>query len=338
MREIESCRWSQTHGCWYCDYADDEIQAINRVLKGHATIDISKLDTGAKGKMSVVREFELMGQPIRQIPPEYIKVLEKQRYSVNTIKTYVSMFSEFVNYYAERELEEIKKEEIHNYIHYLVKERKLSISSQNQAINAIKFYYERVLNLPRETYYFERPRSEKPLPEVLSKEEVRQILRSVRNLKHKCVLTLIYSAGLRIGEAINLKVSDISFDRGTLRVKMGKGRKDRLTVLSEAAIPLLERYIQYYQPDNYLFEGWYNDRYSYSSIRAIFRRALMDCGINKRLTVHSLRHSFATHLMEHGTDLRYIQTLLGHSSSKTTEIYTHVSTNALMNIKSPLDI
>jgi site-specific recombinase XerD len=311
---------------------------LHQLLKGVAITDISKLDTGSKGKMSVVREFELTGQPIRPIPPDYIKVLEKQRYSGNTIKTYVSMFSEFVNYYAERELEEIDKEEIHDYIHYLVKERKLSTSSQNQAINAIKFYYEKVLNLARETYYFERPRPEKPLPDVLSREEVQQILASVRNLKHKCVLTLIYSSGLRIGEAINLKVGDISFDRKTLTVKMGKGKKDRLTVLSDNAMPLLEKYIHHYQPDKYLFAGWHNDRYSYSSIRAIFRRALMDCGINKRLTVHSLRHSFATHLMEHGTDLRYIQTLLGHNSTRTTEIYTHVSRNAIMNIKSPLDI
>ena len=338
VREVESCRWSRTHRCWYCDFAEEEIKSIHRLLKGLATIDISRLDTGTKGKMSLVRVRELSDKPVRAIPEEYVRELEKQRYSPNTIKTYVSMFHEFVNYFAERELTEINKEEIHEYLHYLVKKRSLSRSSQNQAINAIKFYYEKVLNNPRETYYIERPRREKPLPDVLSKEEVRQILASVKNIKHKCILTLIYSAGLRIGEAINLKVNDISFDRKTLIVKMGKGKKDRLTLLSEAAIPLLERYTEHYKPENYLFEGWHRDQYSYSSIRCIFRRALRNCGISKRLTVHALRHSFATHLMEQGTDLRYIQTLLGHSSSKTTEVYTHVSTNALMNIKSPLDI
>jgi site-specific recombinase XerD len=332
VRTCHDVRWSRTHCCWYLDYTEQHVEEVYRKLEDRATVHIGASLAGSfpTGRLRGLHKH-------REAPPEYRRTLEKQRYSASTIKTYVSMFADFVNYYADKPLEEIGKEEVHMYLHHLVTERRLSTSAQNQAINAIKFYYEKVLYRPRDTYFLERPIAEKPLPDVLSKEEVRQILRSVRNLKHRTILTMIYSSGLRIGEAINLKVADISFDRRMVRVHRGKGKKDRVTILSEAAIPLLEEYLESYRPEKYLFEGMYSEQYSYSSIRAVFRRALRTCGIRKKLTVHSLRHSFATHLLEQGTDLRYIQTLLGHNSSRTTEVYTHVSNSAIGNIKSPLD-
>ena len=168
-------------------------------------------------------------------------------------------------------------------------------------------------------------------------EEVAQLFEVTENLKHKCLLMVIYSAGLRVSEALNLKIKDIDSQRMQIQVRNAKGGKDRHSLLSESLLPLLREYFQLYQPKEYLFEGERGGAYSARSAQSVLRQAVSKTNIRKRVTLHTLRHSFATHLLEGGTDLRYIQTLLGHNSSKTTEIYTHVSTKALGEIKSPLD-
>lgn len=187
-------------------------------------------------------------------------------------------------------------------------------------------------------YEVKRPRKDKKLPVVLSKEEVAKIISSVDNIKHRAILMLVYSAGLRVGEVVRLKPEDIDSKRMLIHIKGSKGRKDRYTLLSEKTLEVLRAYWKKYKPEKWLFGGAREGRYlSIRSVQKIFEQACKRAGIRKEITIHGLRHSFATHLLEGGTDLRYIQELLGHKDSKTTEIYTHVSTQSLGKIKSPLD-
>jgi site-specific recombinase XerD len=207
----------------------------------------------------------------------------------------------------------------------------------NQAINALKFYYGSMLK-KKFLYEIKRPRKDKKLPVVLSQEEVAKILSSIDNIKHKAILMLVYSAGLRVGEVVRLKPEDIDSTRMLIHIKGAKGRKDRYTLLSEIVLEILREYWRKYKPEKWLFEGARKDRYiTTRTVDKIMEHACEKAGIKKDVSVHTLRHSFATHLLEGGTDLRYIQELLGHQSSKTTEIYTHVSTQSLGKIKSPLD-
>ena len=275
---------------------------------------------------------------MKKCPDAYINKLKVIRYSENTIRTYTSAFSDFINYFSKKELFEISDEDIKNYLLYLVEKRKISTSFQNQVINAIKFYYEKVCGGKRMPYItIDRPIKEKTLPNVLSEEEVKRIINSVKNLKHKSILLTIYSSGLRISEAINLKIADIDSSRMVILIKGGKGKKDRSRLLSEKLLIILREYFRQYKPKVWLFEGQDGGQYSDRSIQNVFRKACLDAKIMKKATVHTLRHSFATHLLERGTDLRYIQELLGHSSSKTTEIYTHITHKGMEQIKSPLD-
>jgi len=272
----------------------------------------------------------------REAVEKTVKLLEAQRYSKNTISTYKSLLTYFFKHFKGIDPEEITKEEILNYMVYLV-ERGYSSSLQNQTINAIKFFYERILGYPREYYHIDRPRAERKLPVVLSREEVKQILTQVRNIKHKCLLMLVYSAGLRIGEALDLIHTDIDSKRMLIHIRSAKGNKDRYVTLSPHLLDLLRDYYKAYKPRKWLFEGPNGGQYSYRSSACIFNRAVQKAGIRKHVTLHTLRHSYATHLLEDGTDLRVIQVLLGHNSSKTTEIYTHVSKVFLQKVKSPLD-
>lgn len=224
-----------------------------------------------------------------------------------------------------------------DFLRYLVTERHVSTSYQNQSINSIKFYYEKVMRGQRKVYLIDRPREETYLPEVLSEQEISDILNATENLKHKAILMTIYSAGLRISEAINLKVKDIDSQRMQIRVEQAKGKKDRYTLLGTKTLEILRKYFLEYKPKIWLFEGAKGEQYAPRTIQEILKKSVAKTQIKKRVTVHTLRHSFATHLLEAGTYLRYIQSLLGHANSKTTEIYTHITTKGFDQIKSPLD-
>jgi site-specific recombinase XerD len=182
-----------------------------------------------------------------------------------------------------------------------------------------------------------RPREEQFLPEVLSQQEITKILNATENLKHKAIIITIYSAGLRISEAINLKIKDIDSNRMQIRVEQAKGKKDRYTLLGNKTLEILRKYVAEYKPKIWLFEGSKGEQYAPRSIQEILKKSVSKTDIKKRISVHTLRHSFATHLLEAGTDLRYIQSLLGHANSKTTEIYTHITTKGFDQIKNPLD-
>jgi integrase/recombinase XerD len=273
----------------------------------------------------------------RPCPEEYLNKLEELRYAENTIKTYKGLFEEFINYYHKLDIQLIDEKMIIAFLQYLVIDRKVSESYQNQSINAIKFYYERVLGGNRKIYLVERPRRERKLPVVLSQEEFVDTIKQVKNIKHKAIILLIYSSGLRLSEVLNLKISDIDSTRMQVFVRQSKGHKDRYTLLSKKVLPVLRQYFEEYKPKEWLFEGEKGKKYSQSSVQTIVKDAYRNAGIKKKATTHTLRHSFGTHLLENGTDLRYIQVLMGHESVKTTEIYTHVTTKGFDQIQNPLD-
>ncbi|HTE28808.1 MAG TPA: tyrosine-type recombinase/integrase [Chryseolinea sp.] len=269
-------------------------------------------------------------------PPDYIALLETKRYSLNTSRTYTALFSDFVRYFPGKPLTEINELDIRQYMSYIAQQRK-SLSYQNQVINAIKFYYEQVLDMPQRFYAIERPRTEQKLPSVLSENEISMVIGATSNLKHKAILVTIYACGLRLSELLTLKLTDVQSDRHLLLIRGAKGKKDRNTVLSETTLGLLRKYYVAFRPKEFLFEGQCGGRYSAKSVQNIVKSALGLANIKRPASTHTLRHSFATHLLENGTDLRYIQTLLGHSSPKTTEIYTHVSTKGLKDVVSPIE-
>ncbi len=326
----------------YINNDGKEIQTLFDYFRGKVWVDMRHISPNKPNNEGFVNLNldSVRGRTIennyKAIPESYLKKLETRKYALNTAKNYISCFERFINYYKEESIDNLDTQNIQNYLQYLVHQGRSS-SYLNQAVNSIKFYYEQVLDMPGRYYNLDRPRKETRLPCILSKMEVCLIIKSIKNIKHKSIISMIYGAGLRRSELINLKLRDLNSERMTVFVQKGKGNKDRYTILSSKVLELLRKYYAEYKPKHYLFEGPSGQQYSASSIRKILERALKSAKINKHITPHSLRHSFATHLLEDGVDLRYIQELLGHSSSKTTEIYTHVAKNSFLSIKSPLD-
>ncbi|MCA6438200.1 MAG: site-specific integrase [Bacteroidetes bacterium] len=266
------------------------------------------------------------------------KWMLSRRYSEQTIHTYVGAITVFLNYYADVPIEELTNTHVINFNHSYVIKNKLSVSYQNQISGAIKLFFSTVEDKKMVTEKIHRPKKEQRLPKVMSKEEVKLILTAKHNLKHKTMLSLIYSCGLRCGELLNLMLKDVDSKRHFLNIIQAKGHKDRLVPLSEKTITMLRDYYQVYKPKRWLFEGQVTgEPYDARSLQQVLKQALRLANINKPYTLHCLRHSYATHLLEGGTDLRYIQELLGHKSSRTTEIYTHVSRSSLQKIVSPFD-
>jgi integrase/recombinase XerD len=241
-------------------------------------------------------------------------------------------------YFKEKTIEKIVNQDIIDFNNDYILKNKLSSSYQNQVVNAIKLFFKIIEGQQINVELIHRPKREKTLPNVLSKEEVKLILNAHSNIKHKTMLSLIYSCGLRRNELLQLKFSDIDSKRNIVTIKQGKGKKDRIVPLSPKILDLLREYYKLFKPKEWLFEGQNNhEPYDARSLSNVLKQALLKTGIKKPVSLHWLRHSYATHLLESGTDLRYIQELLGHNSSKTTEIYTHVSTKNIQQIKSPFD-
>ncbi|HLS30363.1 MAG TPA: tyrosine-type recombinase/integrase [Flavobacteriaceae bacterium] len=258
-------------------------------------------------------------------------------FSTSTINTYQHSLKQFFNYFDHLDYATLTKEQIESFIYHLITKYKISPSKQNTMINAIKCYYEHTLKKPKEYYAINRPKKSVNLPNVLSIEEVAAIINQPKNLKHRAILHLIYSAGLRIGEVTRLRITDIRSDDGYIFVKDSKGKKDRHTVLSTYLLKILRKYYKAYRPSYWLFEGQQGGQYSTRSIQSIYRKAVKETGSNPWSTPHTLRHSFATHLMQKGINIRYIQAALGHSNIKTTEIYTKVLSVNNKSLTSPLD-
>lgn len=264
--------------------------------------------------------------------------LRSRRYSENTVKVYADALKSFLLFFNAKPVEEIQTEDVVGYNNEYILKNKLSSSYQNQIVNAIKLFFRTQTNRKLEPDLVHRPKQEKLLPNVLSKEEVKQILEAHSNTKHRVMLSLIYSCGLRSGELLALKPEHIDSKRGIVIIKQAKGKKDRIVPLSPKILEQLRAYYPLFKPKTWLFEGQTaGNPYDERSLQQVLKQALAKAGIKKPATLHWLRHSYATHLLEAGTDLRYIQELLGHKSSKTTEIYTHVSTNSIQKIISPFD-
>ena len=264
--------------------------------------------------------------------------MHSKRYATSTITTYSEALKSFLVFYREKPITEITNEDVIIYNNEYILKNRLSESYQNQTVNAIKLFFQTIRETKMMIDKIHRPKRAKVLPNVLSKEEVKSILEAHSNLKHKTMLSMIYSCGLRRSELLNLKFSDIDSKRNIVLLKNAKGKKDRIAPLSPKILAMLREYYIEYKPKIWLFEGQNaGEQYSEQSLQSVLKQALKKAGNTKPVTLHWLRHSYATHLLESGTDLRYIQELLGHSSSKTTEIYTHVSTKNIQQIKSPFD-
>lgn len=266
------------------------------------------------------------------------EILDLRRYSDSTKKTYLSFLKDFFYRFEGDDPDSLTDEHVHKYLLEKV-DKGVSSSTQNQAVNAIKFYYEKVLGQEKRYYYLQRPKREKRLPTILSQPDVAKVLENTANLKHRALLSLIYACGLRIGEALNLELRDINSKDSVIHIRQAKGKKDRIVPLSDKLLQLLRTYYRKFKPEKYLFEGQKGKgtRYSAKSAQQVLQRSLRKACVQKRVTLHTLRHSYDTHLLVAGTNLRMIQKLLGHNSSKTTEIYTHITDVQIAQVRSPFD-
>ncbi|MCO6485381.1 MAG: site-specific integrase [Saprospiraceae bacterium] len=261
-----------------------------------------------------------------EIIGRYLDRLKVSRYSPHTIRSYKLAFTKFLIGISPRHPNDLKKNDIIQYLLERQKKDYISATYQNQIINAIKFWYEKVEELPRKNYELPRPRKADPLPKVISMEEMQSMIRQTTNLKHKCLLMMAYGAGLRSAELLALRPIHVDSKRMIIRIERGKGNKDREVPLPAQLLPILREYYQRYKPEIYLFEGQKTGTpYSSKSLQQVVHQSAMRAGIRKNVTPHMLRHSYATHLLEAGADIRYIQDLLGHKSITTTEIYTHIA-------------
>lgn len=341
IKTLPEVRWSKEFGMVYLANTKPNIAQIFKTFAGIAWIDSGRFFGKRQSKeynpdLKVQRRNKTSDNPLPDCPREYIQKLEVNKYAANTAKIYIHYFEIFMGHFEGKELLEINELDISNYMQELVQLGK-SDTYLNQMINAIKFYYEVVLGMPNRFYAIDRPRQKKKLPVVISKEEVKSLIDAIDNIKHKCIVQILYSSGVRRAELLSLKPEHIDSKRMVISVVHGKGGKDRLTLLSPVVLENLREYFRIHRPKEYLFEGERGGQYSTASVRMILKKAAKKAGIRKAITPHVLRHSFATHLLEAGTDLRYIQTLLGHSSSVTTEKYTFVATNVIAKINNPLD-
>jgi integrase/recombinase XerD len=345
--------WSKTFSSWYIVRSSDFLNQFFKCFRGKFFIDYGAVEKvqlintlNAKSLSSVIHNERAKSKPIlaplnetqTKAIEQFVGYLKSIRYAENTIGTYSDAVKIFFRFFSDRTIDSLEASDITFFNNNYILKYGYSASYQNQVVNAIKLFFRVVQNTKMEIESIERPRREHRLPNVLSKEEVKLILQSLENKKHVAMLSLIYACGLRRSELLSLSLKDIHSDRNLLIINQSKGKKDRVVPISDKLILLLREYYLQYKPKKWLFEGQHPfSQYSERSLELVLKKSVTIANIKKPVTLHWLRHSYATHLMESGTDLRFIQELLGHKSSKTTEIYTHVSTKSIQQIKSPFD-
>ncbi|MCL2651047.1 MAG: site-specific integrase [Candidatus Azobacteroides sp.] len=320
--KFPAAKWSASKKCWY-------LPDVNSI----------------RNEVGIVPKTEMGKAVISQIHPVNQVALKRMHetlllkaYSPNTIRTYCVEFSQLLYVLKNKSVDTLTPERLRSYLLYCVTKLKLSENMIHSRINAIKFYFEQVLH--REKIFFEeipRPKKKSSLPKVFSKYDIANIFAKVDNPKHLLMLKLCYGMGLRVSEIVNLKITDIDSRRMLVHVENAKGKKDRYVTLPSSILDDLRNYYRTYRPKTYLFEGQYGGQYAIRSVQAVFKSAMQKAKINKSVGIHGLRHSYATHLMECGTDMVFIQKLLGHKDIKTTQIYAKVSNRQLGNVRSPLD-
>ena len=319
IKRLEGSRWSQSLGAWHLpDTAENRLRF--KILLSEGKSALSQIqDTNQLALKRYIEEIQLKG------------------FSASTLKTYRNEFGIFLYYLKEIPAESCSVGDIRNYILHCINELQLSEATVHSRINAVKFYYEQVLRRERFLLEIPRPKKRLQLPKVIAPVDIKKLFETTPNLKHNTMLKLCYGLGLRVSEIVNLKIKDIDSNSMQVFIEQAKGKKDRYVNLPESILPQLRTYFIEYKPKIYLFEGQYGGQYSSRSAQQVFRNALLKANINKTVGIHSLRHSFATHLLEQGTDIRFIQELLGHNDIKTTLIYTEVSNKSIRKIISPLD-
>jgi len=336
LKELKVFKWSKSNRGWYCGYSDTNLNLIKKQVGKVAQLSINT--NSLEPKMLKYRKRRNLTEANKEFIRNYVNYLKGKRYSESTVKTYFTFIADFIDYIQPKKIENLTYRDVEKFIEDEFAPRNYSISSQRQFISAVKLLVKFYPECNIEEIKLERPKKSRKLPTVLSQNEVIKILQNTTNLKHRAILGLIYSSGLRIGELINLKLEHINFERKQLQIKNAKGRKDRYVIIADSIIPLVMNYLNSYKPKIYFVEGNERQPYTAGSVRAFLKKSCKLSGIQKPVTPHTLRHSYATHLMENGTDIRIIQELLGHSKPETTMIYTHVSKKSLLTVKSPLDL
>ena len=344
VKKIADAKWSQTNKCWYISYYAEALQLIKSTFeaKGITIKLLNKYEDVIKPNHVKIKKPSDALPDLNKVQKEKTNQfnywLKSKRYSGSTIGTYMDSIQIFLRYYSTKNLSEITNEDLIIFNNEYILANHYSASYQNQIVNSVKLFFRNIENKQLQPELIHRPKTQKLLPNVLSKEEIKLILNAHSNIKHKAMLSLIYSCGLRCGEMLRLKPEHIDSKRNILIIKQSKGSKDRITPLSNKIILMLRDYYHLHKPKEWLFEGQkQGEPYDERSLQNVLKQAIVKCQIKKPVSLHWLRHSYATHLLENGTDLRYIQEILGHSSSKTTEIYTHVSTKNIQKIISPFD-
>ncbi|MBN1414962.1 MAG: tyrosine-type recombinase/integrase [Bacteroidales bacterium] len=336
VKAIEGRRWSRTMQCWHLPYTEYCIKEL-RKMKEELKLEIPEIGILEEEKRTRYFDRHLTAEKY-----EFIRLMEQymevQRYSEKTIATYLDAIRTFLGYFKDKNIEDITNADLSDFNYRYILKNAFSESYQNQVVSAIKLFYRNIINREISIEEIERPRKGRHLPDIFSVQEIELLLQNTRNLKHRAMLSLIYACGLRRSELINLKINAIDSKRMLLSIKGGKGNKDRVVPIPGSLIIMLREYYKAYRPAVWLFEGTVKGRqYSEASLWQVFEAVKKKSKITKKLTLHSLRHSYATHLLENGVDLRFIQELLGHKSSKTTEIYTHVTQKSIERIKSPFE-
>jgi len=355
VKELTDAQWSSDMKYWHISDGPDVISLLLKAFSGKAKVDYSsvKINLAEKirikkeeeGNRRIVKNSNKAGKDLSPLSKsgevdieKYRRWMEANRYPDSTIQTYTSMMAKFLRFISPKEASDCTSDDLIRIINEYILPNSLSYSFQNQMISSVKKFYGNIYKTVIDPGKLDRPRSRHRLPNVLSKEDVKKILTSLANEKHRVMLSLIYACGLRRSELLELIPSDIERGRMLLRIRQSKGFKDRIVPLSEKTIGMLNIYIEHYKPIRYLFEGqWPGEMYSTSSLEKVLKNACKRAGLSKEVSLHWLRHSYATHLLESGTDITFIQELLGHKSSRTTEIYLHITTKSLQKIRSPFD-
>ena len=355
VRELPDARWSKRMKSWHISDDPNIIRLLLQSFMGKAYVDYSSMNLRLADRIRLKREKEerckvkksevnkggelgSLSERGREDIEKYRRWMEANRYPEATVLNYTSMMVRFLRFLSPKEAADCTAEDLIRVVNDYILPQRLSYSFQNQMISSVKKFYSCIYKSVIDPGKITRPRSRHKLPEVLSKEEVRQILGSPTNEKHRVMLSLLYACGLRRSELLGLRLEDIERDRKLLRVRQSKGFKDRIIFVSDKTIDMVDTYLKHFKPKRYLFEGQkIGEMYSASSLEKVLKIACEKSGLRKEISLHWLRHSYATHLLESGTDLRYIQELLGHKSSRTTEIYLHVTEKSIEKIRSPFD-
>jgi site-specific recombinase XerD len=348
IKQLPSAKWTKTHTCWYIPNTNEAYHALQLAVKTIATIDASLLSTLSPTLNSIVA---IQQKPATtsvvllkihtenaHVLPNMQQHLQLKAYSASTIRTYTNEMAQLLYTLKSTPADTLSIQRLKDYLQYCYTTLQLSENTLHSRMNALKFYYEQVLN--KEKFFWEVPRPKKRLilPKVISEEKILKGLLSIENLKHRALLFTAYSAGLRVSEVVSLMVTDIDSDRMQIRIENAKGKKDRMVTLAKATLQILRDYFIEYKPTKYLFEGQHqHEHLATRTAQKIFQQAYKSLQLPASISFHSLRHSYATHLLENGTDIKYIQELLGHNDIKTTLRYTHVSKKELGRIESPLD-